>query len=290
MYGTGPSFLNLCFSFGSFTVDVAVALTFALILSGYQVKENRFKVLTLAVFFGALGTALLYFPSWLRTLTNVLLTFTAIKFYLKLPFNRSFLVLFLFLSFSIVGQGTAALAWHYWFGISTAQFLASPLLRLLFPLSYNVPLAALAWLAYRQNWRTFAGISRIKIPAAALPPAVQFVLLIIMINDFFFGAELTLESRVVKTLIFSLLTASTLLSSFFIWRFLREAEKEAAAAAQETLAGEMRRRVDTVRAQRHDFVNQVQIMVALLREGRKGELNSFVEAVRQSTGDRPPVC
>lgn len=289
MDGTGSTLLSLGLSFYAFTMDVAVALTLALILSGYDIKGNRFKILAFAAFFGALGAAILYFPPSLRTIANVLLSFTAIKVYLNLPFNRTFLVLFLFLSFSIVGPGTSTLAWHYWFKVSTAQFLASPLLRFLYPLSYNVPLAGLAWLAYRYKWRAITGISQIKIPAAALPPAAQFVLLLIMINDFFFGSELTLESRIVKALIFSMLAAATLLSSFLIWRFLRVAEKEAAAVAQETLAGEMRSRIDAVRAQRHDFINQFQIMVALLKEGRKQELSSFVEAVQQSADDRPPA-
>jgi hypothetical protein len=289
MHGPGLTFIDFCISFGSFSVDVGVALTLALILSGYQVKENKSKILTFAVFFGALGALLLLSPPFVRTVTNVLLSFAAIKVYLNFPFNRAFLVLFLFLSFNIVGQGTATLVWHYWLGISTADYFASPPLRLLYLLSCNVPLAVFACFAYRFKWRATAGIGSIKVPAAALPPAAQFILLLILINDFFFGSGPALENRAIKAFIFSLLAAATLLSSFCIWRFLREAEKEAAAVAQEKLAGEMRRWIDAVRAQRHDFINQVQIMVALLKDGRKDELTSFVETVRQSSGDRPPA-
>lgn len=42
------------------------------------------------------------------------------------------------------------------------------------------------------------------------------------------------------------------------------AEREAAVTAQEQTGAEMRQQTDSTRAQRHDFVNYVRVMLALL--------------------------
>ncbi len=62
---------------------------------------------------------------------------------------------------------------------------------------------------------------------------------------------------------------------------LKTSAHEAALTAQEKLAGEMRREIDVLRGQRHDFINHVQIITALLSEGRKEELARYVKALRE---------
>ncbi|MEW6448007.1 MAG: Spo0B domain-containing protein [Bacillota bacterium] len=62
---------------------------------------------------------------------------------------------------------------------------------------------------------------------------------------------------------------------------LYPAEQEVAVAAREQMAAEMRVQTDAVRAQRHDFVNHVQVMVALLNDGRKEELARYTAGIRR---------
>lgn len=263
-------------------MDVGVAVCFALILVGYKIKENRFKILTFTLLMAIAGIALHHFPHSLRNLILLTLSFMTVKFYFQLPTGKAVSVFFLFVLFNF-GQAIAALVWCYCFNISTAKFMASPIIRILYPLSYNLPLAAFAYTSHRRRWRVLTGISRAQISLlkAALPPAVQLVLLGITINELFLGPESDPQNSASVAAVLSLLAAATILSSFFIWRTLRTAEKEAATAAQETLAEEMRKQIDAVRAQRHDFINHVQIMLALLKEGRINALTSFVDSLEQ---------
>ncbi|MCL6557772.1 MAG: Spo0B domain-containing protein [Firmicutes bacterium] len=281
MAGAAFTPLNLILSFYSFLMDVGVAVCFALILAGYKIKENRFKILTFTFLMAIAGIALHYFPHSLRNLILLALSFVTVKFYFQLPTGKAVLVFFIFILLNF-SQALAALVWRYCFGISTAKFMASPIIRILYPLSYNLPLAAFAYASHRRRWRVLTGISRAQISLlkAALPPAAQLVLLGITINELFLGPESNPQNST-RAVVLSLLTAAIILSSFFIWRTLCTAEKEAAAAAQETLAEEMRKQIDAVRAQRHDFINHIQIMLALLKEGRINALTSFVDSLEQ---------
>ncbi|WP_242656185.1 Spo0B domain-containing protein [Desulfofundulus thermosubterraneus] len=43
----------------------------------------------------------------------------------------------------------------------------------------------------------------------------------------------------------------------------------------------MRWEIDALRSQRHDFINHVQIITALLSEGRREELARYVKALKE---------
>ncbi|MEW6172454.1 MAG: hypothetical protein AB1510_05215 [Bacillota bacterium] len=253
-------------------------LPFALVLTGYNVYENRFRILTFALICGVYETVLFYGPQSLRLALIIPLDIVMIKLLFRLP--RIFLVIFLYEFITLISQVAGSFVWHYVLGTSTTEFLASPLMRLLFPPSFCIPVTILAYISYRKRWRISLDTSRFKIPAAAiLPIVIQVILLGAVINEFFFGSLFDEAARTTEAVIFAMLIAALVSSSFIFWRILRLSEREAAVTAQEILAAEMRKQIDTVRKQRHDFINHVQIMQALLSENRFAELSSLVDAI-----------
>lgn len=108
---------------------------------------------------------------------------------------------------------------------------------------------------------------------------MQMFLIYITFNEFFFASCFDPAPRKLMAIIFALLIISLFLSLFLTWRILHFAERKAATTAQEKLAEEIRQEIDALRGQRHDFITHVQIMMALLSEGRKEELAMYVEAL-----------
>ncbi len=269
--------------FYHFTIDNTVGQALVLTLCGYDIRKNWRRVLLAGVILGAVNIPLFSLPQALRTVIWMMVTYAVVKSVFRLSTTRTFLVLFTCLA-------TVPIAWsacfilRYGFDVSLAQFLVSLPLRLLFPLSYDVPIALLAYVCYHKRWRLFGEEADcLSIPLKiALPPAVQVVLLGITLNEFLFSpTPHDLPPWTVEFLTLFLMSVPWLLSIFFLWRMLSVANREASTAAQEKLTAAMLREADAVRSQRHDFNNHLQIIVGLAREGRRKELALYLEAFKQ---------
>lgn len=272
--------------FYHFTLDQVVGLALVLTLNGYDVKKNWRRLLLAGVILGAANVPIFGLPQALRTVSWMTVTFAVLKTGFGFSASRTFLVLFTCL-ITMPVVWTSCFILRYGFNLTIQDYFASLPLRLLFPLSYNTLLAILAFVSYRRRWRIFGEADEVKIPLeAALPPAVQVVLLGIILNEFLFSQTFSqtpcgLPPGKTEFVTLFLMSVPWFLSMFFLWRILQVAEQEAAVAAQEKLALELRRQTDTLRAQRHDFVNHVQVMLALLRDDRKEELVRYVTGIRR---------
>ncbi|MEW6573260.1 MAG: hypothetical protein AB1374_06465 [Bacillota bacterium] len=264
-----------------FTLEIAVTLALALTLNGYDIKQNRRRVLVLAVVLGAAGVAFFYLPQWLKSILTMIVGFTAIRFCFGFTTGRAVLVFFIFLLAVITVEFPANIIILDFLRLSPSEYLASPLIRLLYPLPY-IPLAVFTYVAYRRGWRIFKDRVRLKASAAVfLLPGIQFLLILIPSNELF-DPHSDRPFQTIGSLIRCALYVSTAFSLFFFWRLFQTVEREAAVAAREQTAAEMRARADVVCAQRHDFVNHVQVMVALLQEGRKEELARYAAGIKRN--------
>ncbi|MEW6448011.1 MAG: hypothetical protein AB1426_07985 [Bacillota bacterium] len=270
--------------FYHFTMDTVCGLALALTLNGYDIKRNWRRILLVSIVLGAIDVPTFGLSHPLRTVSWLAATYIAIKTGFRFSTGRTVrTVRVLFTCMLVVTvPWVACFILHYGFNVTFDDYLASLPLRLLFPLSYNLPTAALAYISYRRQWRIFRESDEVKIHLRiALGPAVQVVLLGIILNEFLFCSEqFGSGGWVTEVILLPFLSIPWFLSLFFLWRIFRIAEQEAAVAAREKLAAEMRRQTDAVCAQRHDFVNHVQVMVALLQEGRKEELARYIMAVK----------
>lgn len=281
--GSAATLLHYGLFLYNFIMENIVFLALALTLNGYDIRPNRRRILLLGTIFGTAGLVFYHLPQTLRIIVVWAFIFILIKLSLGVTIQRSALITLSVLSIALIAEGTATFALFYVIGITPADYLASPTIRIVYPLAYVTPLALLTYVSYRRRWRIFKETGHLNIPVGTLlPPLMQMFLIYITINEFFFASRSDPASRKLPAVIFALLTISLFLSLFLTWRILRFAEREAATAAQEKLAEEMRREIDALRGQRHDFINHVQIMMALLGEGRKEELVKYVKALREN--------
>lgn len=267
----------------NFIMENIVFLALALTLNGYDIRQDWRRILFLATIFGIAGLVFYHLPQTLRIIVLWAFIFILIKLSFGLTIQRSALITLSVLSIALIAESTAAFVLVCVTGVTPADYFASLTLRVVCPLAYVTPLAILTYVSYRRRWRIFKETGHLKIPVGTLlPPLMQMFLIYITINEFFFASRFDPSTRKLPAIIFALLTISLFVSLFLTWRILRFAEREAVAAAQERLAEEMRREIDALRGQRHDFINHVQIMMALLGEGRREELVNYVKALKEN--------
>jgi hypothetical protein len=266
----------------AFTMDVAVALALALTLTGYDIKQNWRRILTCAVILGAAGVVYYHFPQPLRVVFYFVLHYMGISWFFRIGRSKIILVFFTFLILQFASQCIACPILYYGFRITLTEFMSSAFLRLMFPLSYNIPMAVLSYISYHRGWRLFINIRALKSPAKLLIlPLIQFFLLMIIINELFF----TLQSKPVtwasEVGVQSVLIVATLISICFIWRILRLAEREAATLAQELVTKDMLCQTAAIKDQRHDFNNHLQIIMGLVRDRQKQEVGRYLKTLKR---------
>ncbi|AEG16308.1 hypothetical protein Desku_2796 [Desulfofundulus kuznetsovii DSM 6115] len=263
------------------TTSAAAALALALILNGYNLKDHWRKFLLITLVAGPASTLFFYFPQSLRIISLVIMYYLVLRFYFRLSPGRTVIAFFSLYFIFITGKLMFSVILTLGFGVTMDLYYEHPLINWLFPLSYNVPIIFLAYLACKRRWHLFSKSEEIKIPPGyALPFVIQTTLLTIIMVELLFS--FTGQSPMLEETIISLfLLVSTLMSFVFIWQTLKTAAHEAALTAQEKLAEEMRREIGVLRGQRHDFINHVQIITALLSEGRKEELARYVKALKE---------
>ncbi len=253
----------------------------SLILNGYNITEDWQKFVIATFILGIAFELFYYFPQLLRIVLLVITFLAFLKFYFGFSIVRTFFISFTLYFVFLMGEVTFSLVLVFVFGVPMNVYYASPLIRLVFPL-YNIPFVILAYIGHRRRWTIFRVSEQVKMPfQMILPLLIQVTLLTYALSELIVFAQPNPATLVQETVIVLTLLVSTLLSFYHIWRVLRFAEREAVVAAQEKLAGEMRREIDILRGQRHDFINHVQIITALLSEGRKEELAKYVKALKQ---------
>lgn len=258
-------------------IVVGTALGLSLTLNGYDIKKNWPKFFIASFILAIAFELFYYFPQLMRIVLLVSIFLSFLRFYFGFSMAKTFFIAFTLYFIFLIGEVTFSLVLVFLFGIPMKEYYASPLLRLVFP-AYNIPFIMLAYVGYRRGWTIFRLSDQLRMPfQMTLPFLIQVTLLTFALSELIVFTE-PHSSTLAETVKVALLV-STLLSFFHIWQTLRFAEREAATAAQEKLAEEMRREIDALRGQRHDFINHVQMIMALLSEGRKEELSRYVEAL-----------
>ncbi|AEG16307.1 hypothetical protein Desku_2795 [Desulfofundulus kuznetsovii DSM 6115] len=281
MSGLNSLFIHLILHLYHGLIVVGVALALSLILNGYDIKENWQKFVIATLVLGIAFELFYYFPQLLRIILLVITFLAFLKFYFGFSIARTFFISFTLYFIFLMGEVTFSIVLVFVLRIPMNVYYASPLIRLVFPF-YNIPFVILAYFGHRRHWTIFRVSEQVKMPfQMVLPLLIQVTLLSFTLSELIVFAQPRPSTLVQEAVTVFTLLVSTLLSFFYIWRILRFAEREAVASAQEKLAEEMRREIDILRGQRHDFINHVQIIAALLSEGRKEELARYVKALKE---------
>jgi len=289
--GLAPTLLNYGLFLYNFILAAVVFMALALTLNGYDIKQNRRRVLFTGIALGIASLVFLHLPPTFRIILQWAFIFCIIKLIFGFTTKMSVLVTLSILTVAFTAESITAFVLFFIIGVMPADYLALFTIRLVCPLAYFTPLAVLTHISYRRRWQILKETARINIPVGTfLPLLIQILLIFIVVNELFFAMNFEPSTRKITAIIFALLTISLFLSLFLLWRFLHFAQREAVVAAQKKLAEEMNRETDVLRCQNHDFINHIQIIIALLSEGRKEELATYVKATHQQCAScQPPT-
>ncbi len=261
-------------------VNATIALSLALTLNDYDIKANWKRLLFASLLVGAESELFFHFPQWLRVGCLVGIYYLAFRVFFRFSIQRTFLGCLVVAFVLIIGHLNLSLIAAYMFNISMPELAASPRILLAFPFVYDIPLAILVYLSYTRQWRLLPNQHTDKAIKLAMPLFVQVIIMAVAICEILF-LPLNETTRISGGTISFTLLFSTLLSFLFIWQVLQTAEREAQELAHERLATEIKSKINVIRIQRHDFINHIQTMIALLQSGQKDLLTRYVDILRK---------
>lgn len=284
-----PGLIDVLVRFLTVLLSTAVLLPFTLMLVGYDIWENRKITFLLVILESVLWTFTFYLPQALRAVLNELILFAGFKWGLGFRTARSFAALIVFhIVVTLPADLIAWIVFLYAFHISPAEFYTSHTLQLLYPWTFVPVYVLLIYIGYRRGWCIFREVSHFKLKAGLLAiPFVQLLLLYIVIAEDMGNPHFRMDAANPVALAYILVALAVAVSLYSLWRTFQYAGREAFVQAQENAALEMEDRVNAIRAQRHDFINHIQILLALLQENRISEMRDYVKSIRFET-EAPP--
>ncbi len=284
-----PGFIDVLVRFFTVLLSTAVLLPFTLMLVGYDIWGNRRITFLLVMLESTLWTFTFYLPQALRAVLNELILFAGFKWGLGLRIARSFAALIVFhIVVTLPADLIAWIVFLYAFHISPAEFYTSHTLQLLYPWTFVPVYVLLIYIGYRRGWCIFREVSHFKLKAGLLAiPFVQLLLLYIVIAEDMGNPHFRMDAASPVAIAYILVALAIAVSLYSLWRTFQYAGREAFIQAQEKAALEMEDRVNAIRAQRHDFINHIQILLALLQENRIPEMRDYLKSFRFET-EAPP--
>lgn len=268
------------------TISAGAAVTLALVLNGYDIKRNWRKLLLFILITG-IGSAkfYLYFPQTPRIIALILMYHLGIKYYFRFSPGKRTVTFFTLFFIFILGKLTFSYLLTLGLGITMYQYYQNPWAILFFPFSYNVPITFLAYLGHKHKWHIFEESETINIPLHyVLPLALQVTLLTIIMTEQLFSYN-GQPLGWIQIINFFILIFSLLLTYIFTWRIIKIASWEAEVSALEKLTEELRSKIDVIRTQRHDFINHLQIIAALLKQRHNQELSTYLQEIEKDLSE-----
>ncbi|MGI5921079.1 MAG: sensor histidine kinase, partial [Syntrophomonadaceae bacterium] len=169
-------------------------------------------------------------------------------------------------------------------GISIQQALAAPLWRILFPLPEFTFLTLLIVYLKRKNIHIFnpinIGIPEFKIyskPLVILSLSVGLIVLGFYYRLFLEHKELPLES--VLTALFLVITIAVILSLDLSWKTFSIAKQEKLVELQQFHINNLQEMTQIIKAQRHDFVNHLQVIYGLVSQGYTNQVGQYINTL-----------
>ena len=180
----------------------------------------------------------------------------------------------------IVGEGMTLLAVTAWADASTFQKEHSLMLSLISLPGLSV-VALAAWLMQRFDYSPGRRMARF-IQEARQTPILYFVLLIVtqvvVLMIFMVARFLTPDERVIQWLLY-IAILTILIVSIAAIRLIVKTRDEAIRVTQNAYVGDLMQVSTTIRGQRHDFINHVQVMYSMLAMNKHEPLKRYMEEV-----------
>lgn len=129
---------------------------------------------------------------------------------------------------------------------------------------------------------------------------MRFYFVIVFLQCFslvllFMARYLIDSSETVMSILFIVCIAVVIVVSYYALRLIAKARDEAIKVTQEAFVGDLMQMITTIRGQRHDFANHMQVMYSMLKMNKLSQLETYmtevadeIKAVRQLS-DRFPT-
>lgn len=169
-------------------------------------------------------------------------------------------------------------------GISVEAALAHPLWRILFPLPEFLFLTFLIIFLRRKRihiFKTF-NFDRPEIQMYGKPLAILSLSVGLVVLGFYFGFYVHPESyrlNSISTVLLAVILIAVVLSLTLSWKMLSMARQEKLMEIQQFHISNLQEMTQIIKAQRHDFVNHLQVIYGLVSQGYADQARQYISTL-----------
>ena len=169
-------------------------------------------------------------------------------------------------------------------GISIQAALADPLWRILFPLPEFLFLSFLIIYLRRKEIHIFStfNIDRPEIKMYGKPLAILSLSVGLVVLGFYFGFHMQPESlrlNSISVVLLSVILIAVVLSLTLSWKMLSMARQEKLMEIQQFHISNLQEMTQIIKAQRHDFVNHLQVIYGLVSQGYADQARQYISTL-----------
>lgn len=268
--------------------EMFFCLLAALILLGEDMQKDWSKVFYISVL-SALVTLSTYNYvkiSLLKNAVDFLFLLAALKVFSKMEWPRAIKIVSLFIIITLVVTVAAMMISVYWYKLPVSQMqndigmwikIMWPLFVLSILIAYLLrPLRTFILLSFAK-FRHIAD----RIPyfrSVLLAIIVQILLIISYFVQFFLDPSYYNNVNFV----FAFFVILVVINIYILIKLSGNIEKKIIAQGQEAISGNIMGLINSVRSQRHDFVNNLQVITSLVHTGDKEALKEYLSQLNDS--------
>lgn len=257
----------------------------ALIFLGEDVKKHMKKAIILGLAFGFISWGTYQFEvlqNLLRLFLNIAAAIILIKILFRRDWWQTIKLYLVYFVFQLSADITSVLVIQYILNKPFPQVVNDPVvwLKVFFPMYIiTIPIAYPASVIrtrFNSFWNNIK--ERFKIPRfkwLVITTTAQIFLLISIIIEV--QSSLNYQETGYKTLLLMLaLLLFIIINIVSLINHIRLAEEKVLQSAQDALSDNIMALINSVRSQRHDFVNHLQVIMGLSQMGNLPKLNNYI--------------
>ncbi|OEH86944.1 hypothetical protein BHU72_01415 [Desulfuribacillus stibiiarsenatis] len=265
------------------SVPEAIVFTaFALAMAGYMIRDHLMKVL-LAGFVSACIAVSLWFlevPFYVRFLLQIPLLWIVHYFVFRYRFSRVMITITISMGVIIIAETISIEAVTLVTYLTFDDLINSNLLRIIVPSGGYTVLILSTYILNRKRWSLFRGNSFSQEVRNKKVDLYIFALIAQLLIVVMFNLSLVNGFYQQSVLLFNIMTLTivtlTLLLLFFVQYLISSAEKAGELEAHKDYLKSVEELFVTIRGQRHDFINHIQVLNSYMKLKKYDLLDEYI--------------
>lgn len=261
-------------------------------LYGYDVRKNFRNIFKLSICLAIITYLLRFLPITfgINAVIEIPLFILLTRFFLKTSFLKTFLIIFTGMVAIALTENLVYLIVTTVTGLKISYFFQNGIYKAMLGFTLLAVLALLNGIIYKKKW-SFISATKL-ISSTSLDTKITILIVVILLQAFLAGLlqllsyfqensiyPIFVDSGMLKLIIGASLITIPIVSIFILKKIFTLAEKEAVAVAQEAYIDNINSLFLTIRAQRHDFINHVQILYSMLQLGKTADSLAYMQSV-----------